>query len=120
MLGLNGGVFPIYKSIVENNPKVIYQSNDASVPWNHIDDMAGIFAFAITNNLDGVFNSVAPKPASQQDIFKAISNSLNINNHEEIKPFTGQHLISKKKQNLGYQFKFKNIQQAVNNLTKQQ
>ena len=116
VLGREGGIFPVYQSIVENNPTIVAQTNQASVPWNHVKDMAGIFAYAVQNHLDGVYNSVAPNPASQQDIYKAISNELNLYSHQTIEPFDGQHLVAKKIQEAGFQFKFPSIETAAKDI----
>lgn len=115
VLGNDGGIFPHYKDIIKTNPAVANQKNDGGYPWNHVDDMAGIFAFAIAQNLDGVYNSVAPTPASMQDIFKAIANQTHLTKHA-ITPFNGQHLVSTKIIAAGYQFKYPTITEAVNNL----
>ena len=114
VLGNNGGIFPMYKNIVQQNPNVLSQPNPSYVPWNHVVDMAGIFAFAVENQLDGVYNSVA-QPASQHDIFTAIANELG-NEKQNITPFSGQHLISKKIENEGYVFKYPTIASAVKQL----
>lgn len=116
VLGKESGIFPVYKNILTNNPKVALQQNNHAVPWNHIEDMAGIFAFAVQHNLNGVYNSVAPQPASQQDIYKAISNTLKLNENLELTPFQGQHLVSNKIQEAGFIFKHPNIQEAVQNI----
>jgi uncharacterized protein (TIGR01777 family) len=115
VLGNDGGIFPIYKHTVLSNPNIALQSNPESYPWNHIDDMAGIFAFAVTNHLDGVYNSVAPVPASLQDIYKILANQT-AHMHFEIQPFTGQHLVSHRIVDAGYQFKFPNITSAITDL----
>lgn len=114
VLGNNGGIFPMYKNLVAQNPNIASQPNESYVPWNHVEDMAGIFAFAVKNHLNGVYNSVA-LPASQQDIFVAISNELG-GTSKEILPFSGQHLVSKKIQNEGYIFKYPTIYAAVKQL----
>ena len=115
VLGNEGGILPVFKGMIQNNPNIVTHSQTDVFLWNHVEDMAGIFAFALENNLDGVFNSVAPEPASTQDVFKAISNKMNGTNYE-IKPFQGQHLVSNKIINAGYQFKFPNIEGAIKNL----
>lgn len=116
VLGNESGIFPIYKNILTSNPKVVLQQNNQAVPWNHVEDMAGIFAFAVQHNLNGVYNSVAPQPASQQDIYKAISNTLKLNESLEITPFKGQHLVSNKIQEAGFVFKHPSIQESVHNI----
>jgi uncharacterized protein len=118
VLGKEGGIFPVYENLVKTNPSVVTQPNNSSFPWNHVEDMAGIFAFAVEHNLDGVYNSVAPEPATQQDVFKAISNELNLNTHQTISQFDGQHLIAKKIENEGFKFKYPTIQEAVHSILK--
>ncbi|NIF06160.1 hypothetical protein F3J23_11980 [Chryseobacterium sp. Tr-659] len=114
-LGNNGGIFPMYKEMIKTNPKAAAQDNTDSFAWNHVEDMAGIFDFAVTHNLDGVYNSVAPVPASLQDVFKAISNNTAGTNYN-ITPYEGKHLVAHKIINAGYQFKYPTIEMTVNNL----
>lgn len=115
VLGNDGGIFPSYENMIKSNPQIVLQPNPGAYPWNHVDDMAGIFAFAVENNLDGVYNSVAPQPASMQDIFKAIANNVTETSYT-ISPFHGQHLVAHKIINAGYVFKYPNIEEAVNNI----
>ncbi len=115
VLGNEGGIFPVYYNMVNQNPSVVEQGRGDYVPWNHVEDMAGIFAFAVEHQLDGVFNSVAPMPATQHDIFASIGNALGKTN-VEIKKFEGQHLVSKKIEDLDYQFKYKEIATAIKSL----
>jgi uncharacterized protein (TIGR01777 family) len=115
VLGNGGGVFPLYENNVRQYPAIAQREDRASMPWNHVEDMAGIFAFAVTNNLDGVFNSVAPQPASAQDLFKAIANQIAGTNYT-ITPFKGQHLVSHKIVEAGYHFRHPNIAEAVQHI----
>lgn len=115
VLGTDGGVFPGYVNMVNVNPQIVLQANSRSLPWNHIEDMAGIFAFVLENHLDGVYNSVAPQPTSLQDLFMTIANQVNKTEYI-IQPFNGQHIVSHKIRTAGYQFKYSNIEKAVANL----
>jgi uncharacterized protein (TIGR01777 family) len=115
VMGNESGIFPMYKDLVLKNPSVVHQQNGGSIPWNHVDDMAGIFAFAVENKLDGVFNSVAPEPASTENLLKILSNELHQSQYE-IQPFHGQHLVSKKIQEAGFEFQYPTIEKAIKNL----
>lgn len=115
VLGNDGGIFPVYMNMVKSDPQVAAQPNPGAFPWNHVEDMVGIFAFAVEYNLDGVYNSVAPQAASMQDIFKAIANEV-ANAHYSISTFQGQHLVSHKIVDKGYVFKYPNIEKAVKNI----
>lgn len=119
VLGNDGGIFPMYKQMLASNPQAVEnQSNNGAYPWNHVEDMAGIFAYAVEHQLDGVYNSVAPETATMQDIFKAMLNA-SLNQNYQIKPFEGQHLVSHKIVEAGYEFQFPNIEKAVANLMAQ-
>jgi len=115
VFGKDGGVFPMYEDAVRANPQIALQPNGGAFPWNHVEDMAGIFAFAVQHNLDGAYNSVAPQAASMQDIFKAIANNV-AGTKYAIQPFQGQRLVAHKIVNAGYQFKYPEIEQAVENI----
>lgn len=115
VLGNGGGAFPIYKNRIKKDPEIAVQTNPKTVPWNHVADMAGIFAFAVENNLDGVYNSVAPQAASMQDLFKAIANNI-ANTDYQVQPFSGKHLVSHKIMDAGYTFQYPDIEKAVSDI----
>ncbi len=46
------------------------------VSWIHIDDLVKIFAYIIDNNLDGVYNAVAPSPETNKELTIAIAKQL--------------------------------------------
>ena len=46
------------------------------VSWVHLEDICGIFFHVLENNLAGTFNAVAPEPASNEEITKAIAKRL--------------------------------------------
>lgn len=115
VLGNDGGIFPSFQEAVKNDPLVIHEPRSSSFSWNHIEDMASIFAFAVQEKLNGVYNSVAPEPASTQDILKAISNET-LDTFYHINPFHGKHLVSHKVVAAGFTFKYPNITDAVHDL----
>jgi len=117
VLGNEGGIFPVFRKLITGNPSLAMQQSTVALPWNHVEDMAGIFAFIAENNLDGTYNSVAPEPASQADIFKAIANGISKAGYQ-IQPFSGQRLTSRKIQEAGYQFKYPDMEKAVAALLK--
>ncbi len=112
VLGKGEGAFPGFENLVKTNPEAVEQPNPNALPWGHIKDVAGIFKFAVENNLDGVYNSVAPNAASMQDVLKAIANNIGNTNHQ-IQPFNGKHLVSHKIIKAGYTFQYPDIENAV-------
>lgn len=112
VLGNEGGIFPMYRQQVNAHPEIALQAPQGALPWNHVEDMAGIFAFALTAQLDGVYNSVAPVAAASQDVFKAIVNETTAQKLA-INTFQGQHLVAHKIVDAGYSFKYPSIEIAV-------
>ena len=111
-LGKEDGAFPRFENWVKSNPEAAEQPNPNALPWGHVKDTAGIFEFAVENNLDGVYNSVSPNAASLQDVLKAIANNVAGANHQ-IQPFSGKHLVSHKIIEAGYTFQYPDIEKAV-------
>lgn len=111
-LGKEDGAFPRFENWVKSNPEAAEQPNPNALPWGHVKDTAGIFEFAVENNLDGVYNSVSPNAASLQDVLKAIANNVAGANHQ-IQPFNGKHLVSHKIIEAGYTFQYPDIEKAV-------
>ncbi|MCW8982052.1 TIGR01777 family oxidoreductase [Altibacter sp.] len=44
--------------------------------WIHIDDIVGIYYHILTNELEGVFNAVAPNPVTNKKLTKQIASKL--------------------------------------------
>jgi hypothetical protein len=44
--------------------------------WIHIDDIAGIYIHLIQNELEGIYNGVAPNPVTQKKLTKQIASQL--------------------------------------------
>lgn len=45
--------------------------------WIHITDLGRLFLFAAKNNLDGVYNAVAPNPVTNKEMTQILANHLN-------------------------------------------
>lgn len=114
-LGNDGGLFPMLKDAMHYNKNSVRQGKGEYSPWNHVEDMARIFAFILENELEGVYNAVAPQAITMQDIFKAISNEM-YNTKYKIKTYEGHRLVANKLMQAGYKFKFSDIESAVKNL----
>jgi uncharacterized protein (TIGR01777 family) len=115
VLGSDGGMFSFYLSKSKEDPSLAEQQNNEPVSWNHIKDMAGVFAHLIKHDISGTFNAVAPMPASVQDLYKAIANKTQQSAYQ-LSPFSGKHLVSNKIIDTGYVFKYPDIQIAVNSI----
>lgn len=106
------------------------------VPWIHIDDICGIYEYALKNNeLHGVYNATSPEHTTNENLTKLIAEILKkplwMPNVPEFMLklifgelstilLKGSRASSDKIQKLGYQFKFPNLKLALEDLLKKQ
>lgn len=98
--------------------------------WIHLQDIAGIYCFILSNRLEGIYNAVAD-PVSNEKLTKLIASKLNkplwmpnvpafalkmVLGEMSTLVLEGQLVSSKKIKKLGYPFKFYNIEAALNDL----
>jgi uncharacterized protein (TIGR01777 family) len=99
--------------------------------WIHVDDLASIFMFVYENNLEGVFNGVAPNAITNEDLTRAVANVLKkplflpnipkvmmklILGEMHILLFESQRVSSKKLENKGFEFQYVNVKPALEDL----
>ncbi len=99
--------------------------------WIHLEDLSGIFKFVVDQNLSGIYNAVAPNPATNKELTKATAKALSIplllpNVPEFVMKLMlgemsqivleGVKVSSEKIALAGYHFKFKNVDAAVKDL----
>ena len=99
--------------------------------WIHIKDLVALYYFAIQNQLEGVFNAVAPNPISNAALTKAIAKAVHkplflpnipefvmkiILGEMSVLLFSSKNLSAKKIQDCGFKFQFPETQQALNDL----
>jgi uncharacterized protein (TIGR01777 family) len=99
--------------------------------WIHIHDIAALYFFAISNELEGVYNAVAPNPVSNEKLTMTIAMVLkkplfmpNIPKfmmklllgemHELL--FENRNLSAQKIIEKGFVFKYKTIEKALENI----
>lgn len=99
--------------------------------WIHIKDIAGIYLFILKNQLEGKFNAVAPNPVQNKKMTKLIASQLEsplwlpnipafalklLLGEMSVLVLEGQLVSSHKIEQLGYQFKFYNLENALQDL----
>lgn len=99
--------------------------------WIHIEDIVGIYLFILINQLEGKYNAVAPNPVQNKKMTKLIAAQLNnplwlpnipaiflkiALGEMSVLVLEGQLVSSKKIQELGYNFKFYNIESTLQDL----
>jgi uncharacterized protein (TIGR01777 family) len=99
--------------------------------WIHIHDLSALYFFAIQNNLEGVFNAVAPTPTSNEQLTKTIATVLEkplfmpnipqfvmklLLGEMHLLLFENKNISSKKATDLGFEFKYNSINKAIEDL----
>lgn len=99
--------------------------------WIHIHDLAHIFLFVVQNNLEGIFNGVAPNAVKQTELVKAIGKILSrpiimpkvpgfvmrmILGEMSTLVLESQRVSSKKAEQLGFHFKYHQLKPALEDL----
>jgi uncharacterized protein (TIGR01777 family) len=102
---------------------------DQYLSWIHIDDEVGILLWALDDdNVSGTVNASAPSPATNKDFSKALGRALNRPAVMPVPGFVldlkfgkefgqvlrgGQRAIPKRTQELGYSFKYPDLDEAL-------
>jgi uncharacterized protein (TIGR01777 family) len=98
------------------------------MPWIHIDDVVGIFLAAIDGDWSGAVNATAPEPVTNREFSKALGRALH---RPAVAPIpglairllygdmaaivtTGQRVIPARAQELGYEFRHPDLDEALN------
>ncbi len=100
--------------------------------WIHIDDEVGILLWALDNErVSGTINSTAPKPVTNREFSKAIGRALGRSASMPVPGFVldlkfgsefghvlrgGQRVMPRRALDLGYEFRYENIDAALKNL----
>jgi uncharacterized protein (TIGR01777 family) len=102
------------------------------VSWIHLDDECRIIMHVIENNLSGVFNAVAPEPATNEEITKEIARKLHkplwlpnvpafvlqiVLGQMAEAVLNGSRVSSEKIQSTGFKFQYPTIGSALGDVT---
>lgn len=96
--------------------------------WIHIDDQVGIYAYILSNELEGAYNAVAPFPVTNEELIKQVAKAMDKPYFMPNVPrfamklllgemhtilFDSQNVSAKKIIAAGYQFKFLSLEKAL-------
>ncbi|CAM3444909.1 TIGR01777 family oxidoreductase [Aequorivita lipolytica] len=99
--------------------------------WIHLEDIAGIYLFLLKNQLEGKYNAVAPNPVQNKKMTKLIAAKLEnplwlpnipafvlkmVLGEMSVLVLEGQLVSSQKIEQLGYHFKYYNLENALQDL----
>ncbi len=131
VLAENGGILEKIKKPISLNMGAALGSGKQWQSWIHIEDLAGIFLFAIQNDLTGTYNAVAPNPVTNKELTNQLASKMGksvwLPNVPSIalKTLLGEmsqivlssQLVSCKKiVEQGFNFKYTNLSRALNDL----
>jgi len=76
VLAKDGGALPEIARPIKMWVGAPLGSGEQWQSWIHIDDMINIYLFILEENLEGIFNAVAPNPVTNTRLTKTIANIL--------------------------------------------
>ena len=131
VLSKEGGALPKMAKPIKNFVGAAMGSGEQWQSWIHIDDLAEMFVFAITNGLKGTYNAVAPNPVTNakltKELAKVLKRPLFLPNIPEFIMkmvlgemsyllFASQRVCSKRIEKKGFVFQYPNVGPALENI----
>lgn len=133
VLDANEGALPQMAKPIKFGFGSAFGSGEQWQSWIHVYDLSGIFVHIIQNELEGVYNGVAPNPITNTELTKAIAKILNkplflpnipkffmklVLGEMYILLFESQRVSSKKIEDSGFDFTYSNVQPALEAILK--
>jgi len=133
VLSDKGGALPELTKPIKFGLGAAFGSGKSWQSWIHIKDLAGLFMYVMTHNLEGAFNAVAPNPVTNLDLTKLCAKVLNkplwlpnipkffmklVLGDMHTLLFLSQRVSSKKIEEAGFSFKYHHLQPALEALLK--
>ncbi|MGB5819735.1 MAG: TIGR01777 family oxidoreductase [Saonia sp.] len=131
VLSTDGGALPEMAKPINNYVGAAFGSGNQWQSWIHINDLARIFLYVLENDLQGIFNGVAPNPVTNSKLTKEIANVLDkplflpnipkfvmkalLGEMSHIL-FASQRVSSKKIEKEGFVFDYQNICRSLEHL----
>ena len=131
VLAKEGGALPKLQEPTAFNVGAPLGSGKQWQSWIHIEDIAGIFNYVLENDLDGIYNAVAPNPVTNKELVECIAKNmgnsvwlpripavaLKLALGEMSHVVLSSQLVSSEKiEKAGYSFKYKNLSKALEDL----
>jgi len=132
VLSSQGGALPEMLKTIKLGVGAAFGSGKQMQSWIHIDDLAAIYYFIINNDLQGVFNAVAPNPVTNQELTTALAKMVHkplfmpnipkflmsmILGEMHTLLFSSQKVSAAKIEGKGFVFKYPLLEKALTNLT---
>jgi uncharacterized protein (TIGR01777 family) len=130
VLGKSGGALarmaPVFRAGVGGR----LGSGKQWMPWIHIDDLAGMFVYALGSDISGVWNASAPNPVTNAEFTRAMAGALHRPAIFPVPPFAlklafgemGQHMLDSSRVvpaaaiKAGFEFRYPDVGAALREL----
>lgn len=131
VLAKEGGALPKMKIPAQYNVGAAFGDGEQWQSWIHIRDVVGIFHHVLQNKLEGVYNAVAPNPVTNEELMEKMAAQLGKKKWLPNVPsfflkaalgdmaavlLSSQLVSSEKIQKKGYDFEYKNLPKALEDL----
>lgn len=132
VLGKNGGALEKMLPAFKLGLGGVIGLGKQAFSFIHLDDLLATYEFVIKNEYEGIFNLSSPKPTTNYDFTKTLGKVLSrptilpipqvilkiIFSQGAIVLTKGQSVIPKRLIDLGFKFKYENIEETLNNICK--
>jgi len=131
VLSKKGGALPELARPINFGVGAAFGNGKQWQSWIHIQDLAGIFVHVLQNNLEGIYNGVAPNAVSNKELTKITASVLKrplilpnipkfiiklILGDMHILLFQSQRVSSQKIESKGFRFKYSNLRPTLKDL----
>ena len=133
VFSLKGGALPSFMTPIRFGIAAILGSGNQVISWIHIEDLCRIYLAAIQKqNMEGVYNAVAPNPVNNKTFTKELARQLKgkyflslhvpafvlklLLGEMSIEVLKSTRVSAEKLRQTGFQFVFPSIQSALENL----
>lgn len=131
VLSGKGGALPEMEKPIKMNIGSPFGSGKQMQSWIHIHDLVEMYFFTVRQELNGIYNAVAPNPVTNKKLTQEIAAVLKkplfmpnipkflmklILGEMHVILFSSQNVCSKKIEEAGFVFQFKQIDKALKNL----
>jgi uncharacterized protein (TIGR01777 family) len=128
VLSEDGGALPQMVKPIKFWMGAAFGSGEQWQSWIHIDDLAQLFIFVLTQQLEGTYNAVSPNPVTNTQLIKAIAKTLHkplilpnmpkifmklVLGEMHLLLFESQRVSSKKIEEKGFSFKYHHLEPAL-------
>jgi hypothetical protein len=131
VLSEQGGALPAIVKPIKFGFGAAFGSGNQWQSWIHITDLARVFAYVMTHQLEGTFNAVSPNPVTNKEFTKSCAQVLDsplflpnipkflmklVLGDMHTLLFLSQRVSSKKIEDAGFEFKFHHLKPALEDL----